>query len=62
MSTEDRQRIVRVAGSRRVKLTPAPGTEPEPMDGAEERDAAPTVASDKGPNDDQLRADVPPHY
>ncbi|TQJ31545.1 hypothetical protein [Microbacterium sp. SLBN-146] len=62
MSTDDRQRIVRVAGSRRVKLTPAPGTEPEPTLDTEERDAAGPGGTVKGPNDDQLRADVPPHY
>ncbi|MDN3495342.1 hypothetical protein QL996_05335 [Planococcus sp. APC 4015] len=64
MSTEDsRQRIVRVPGSRRVKLTPAPGTTTEPVMDDEEPDAAasgsPTFS---GPNDAQLRLDVPPHY
>lgn len=30
MSANDRQRVVRVPGLRRAKLTPAPGTEPGP--------------------------------
>ena len=60
MSTEpERQRIVRVAGSRRVKLTPAPGTTTEPSDDVEGE--ASTTPS-RGPNDEQLLRDVPPHY
>lgn len=62
MSTDDRQRIVRVPGSRRAKLTPAPGTDPEPTDPADERDAAVSGGDVTGPNDERLRADVPPHY
>ncbi|MBB4666643.1 hypothetical protein BKA24_001352 [Microbacterium marinum] len=58
MST-DRQRIVRVPGARRARLTPAPGTDPSPetTNGPETGN---TPAS--GPNDDRLRNDVPPHY
>ena len=61
-ATGGRQRIERVRGSRRAKLTPAPGTaaEPVPGDEAAEGDAAPST--DGGPNDAQLRRDVPPHY
>lgn len=61
MSTE-RQRIERVS-SRRVRLTPAPGTGAEP-----ERDATDAVTDDErtatasGPNDDRMRREVPPHY
>ncbi|MFB7893512.1 hypothetical protein ACFC1I_15025 [Microbacterium sp. NPDC056044] len=71
MSSSDRQRIERVKGSRRAKLTPAPGTTAEPVPADETTDAAPpagqkgrgNAASDeKGPNDDRLRRDVPPHY
>jgi hypothetical protein len=57
-----RQRIERVAGSRRVRLTPAPGTAAEPPtesdEGPEEagRDAA------SGPNDERMRREKPPHY
>ncbi|WP_127476064.1 hypothetical protein [Microbacterium sulfonylureivorans] len=67
MSSSRRQRIERVPGSRRAKLTPAPGTTAEPVP-ADERtaDAEPAegAASGKsaGPNDEQLRRDVPPHY
>ncbi|GAA3629741.1 hypothetical protein GCM10022200_10580 [Microbacterium awajiense] len=56
MSHRDRQRIERVPGSRRAKLTPAPGTtsEPEPADETE--------ASDSGPNDERMRREKPPHW
>ncbi|MCW3491932.1 hypothetical protein [Microbacterium sp. SSM24] len=65
MSSTDRQRIERVPGSRRVRLTPAPGTSAEPVPGDDTNadvaaDAASGAAS--GPNDDRLRRDVPPHY
>lgn len=63
MSEDERQRVVRVPGSRRAKLTPAPGSDPEPEAAERRPDAA---ASDpvkaEGPNDDRLRQDVPPHY
>ncbi len=52
-----RQRIVRVRGARRAQLTPVPGTIAEPLPTDEGSDAAPS-----GPNDEQLRRDVPPHY
>ncbi|WP_337006836.1 hypothetical protein [Microbacterium sp. LB12] len=58
-----RQRVVRVSGSRRARLTPVPGSDPEPESGTGEptpRPARPKGA--KGPNDDQLMQDVPPHY
>lgn len=59
----DRQRIVRVPGRRRARLTPAPGTIPEPVK-ADDGAAAPTPGGgdDAGPNDERLRFDVPPHY
>ncbi|MDQ0649101.1 hypothetical protein QFZ53_003297 [Microbacterium natoriense] len=61
MTENGEQRIVRVAGSRRARLTPVPGTDPEPETG--EKPERPAVASEgKGPNDDRLRQDVPPHY
>ena len=63
MSSSDRQRVERVAGARRAKLTPAPGTSSEPVPADEPDDAsAPVGGGDTGPNDDQLRRDVPPHY
>ena len=78
MSSNRRQRIERVPGSRRAKLTPAPGTsaEPVPGDDPEPDAAAPADANGRdaagrdgvgrdaasGPNDERLRRDVPPHY
>jgi len=71
MSSSDRQRIERVKGSRRAKLTPAPGTTAEPIPGDETADAAtPDPAKGRGaastdsagPNDERMRRDVPPHY
>ncbi|WP_426320696.1 hypothetical protein [Microbacterium sp. E-13] len=71
MSSSDRQRIERVRGSRRAKLTPAPGTTAEPTPGDETTDdASPTdpeghgseASRSSGPNDERLRRDVPPHY
>ena len=63
---DERQRIVRVPGARRVKLTPAPGTTAEPATpGDDETDAAasgPGSSPGTGPNDERLRRDVPPHY
>ncbi|GAB3634012.1 hypothetical protein GCM10027421_33650 [Microbacterium shaanxiense] len=57
----ERQRIVRVPGSRRAQLTPAPDTDPSPD---VVTNAARTRKSDGdgGPNDARLRDDVPPHY
>jgi len=59
MSRSERQRVEKVPGSRRAKLTPAPGSTEEPTaaDASDEPDAAAS-----GPNDDRLRRDVPPHY
>lgn len=66
MSSSDRQRIERVPGSRRAKLTPAPGTgsEPVPADDAADADATKDAASGavEGPNDERMRRDVPPHW
>ncbi len=64
MSSTDRQRIVRVPGARRAKLTPAPGTsaEPTPSDESPEEEAAASAGDAAGPNDERLRRDVPPHY
>lgn len=61
-----RQRVERVAGGRRAKLTPAPGTTAEPEADAplapDDAASARPSASGTGPNDDRLRRDVPPHY
>jgi len=56
---QQRQRIIRVAG-RRARLTPAPGTDPSPEIAHRPERAEPDAK--KGPNDDQLLRDVPPHY
>lgn len=61
MSSNKRQRIERVPGSRRAKLTPAPGTTEEPTEADAEGAASDGVAA-SGPNDERLRQDVPPHY
>jgi hypothetical protein len=59
----DRQRVEKVPGQRRARLTPAPGTSPEPVPGDDEPDAAPdTAGTASGPNDERMRRDVPPHY
>ncbi|MBO0980026.1 hypothetical protein [Microbacterium sp. SD291] len=62
---ERRQSVIRVPGSRRARLTPAPGTDPEPETGVVDGQAdtaASAAPADRGPNDDRLRQDVPPHY
>lgn len=61
---EPRQRIVRVRGSRRAKLTPVEGTlsdsEAEATLRGEKKPE--NTAGERGPNDERLRRDVPPHY
>jgi len=64
MSASDRQRVERVPGKRRAKLTPAPGTtgEPVPADVNTEAPADEASGAEKGPNDERMRRDVPPHW
>ncbi|WP_311244464.1 hypothetical protein [Microbacterium sp. WCS2018Hpa-23] len=60
-----RQKVVRVPGSRRARLTPVPGTDIDPETAATQKPiaSAPRVPKGpKGPNDDRLMQDVPPHY
>ncbi|MCK9920167.1 MULTISPECIES: hypothetical protein [Microbacterium] len=57
---DERQRVVRVRGARRARLTAAPGKSGEPAASAND-DAAP-ARSDDGPNDERMRREVPPHY
>ncbi|WP_029267182.1 MULTISPECIES: hypothetical protein [unclassified Microbacterium] len=57
-----RQRVVRVTGSRRARLTPVPGSDPEPESGPAAMPPRSRPKGGKGPNDDQLIQDVPPHY
>jgi hypothetical protein len=58
----ERQRVVRVPGSRRAQLTPAPGTDPSPDVVTNPARAKKSGGGDSGPNDSRLRDDVPPHY
>ncbi|WP_298743892.1 hypothetical protein [uncultured Microbacterium sp.] len=59
----DRQRIERVRGSRRARLTPVPGTDPSPDVPGEHGDAPPPQGDGaSGPNDERMLRDVPPHY
>lgn len=66
-SKSERQRVVRVSGARRARLTPVPGSDPAPESRPEAVDES-AASGDrrprgpKGPNDDQLIQDVPPHY
>jgi hypothetical protein len=65
MSSSDRQRVEKVPGRRRAKLTPAPGTSAEPVPAEDEPGAdSPETTGDaaSGPNDERMRRDVPPHY
>jgi len=58
-----RQHVERVAGSRRARLTPVPGTDPQPETHRPESDDRPSrPRGPGGPNDDRLMQDVPPHY
>lgn len=57
----ERQRVVRVAGSRRARLTPVPGTDPSP-DVVKNEAPTKNALSGRGPNDDRMLGDVPPHY
>ncbi|MEN2740244.1 hypothetical protein ABCS02_20805 [Microbacterium sp. X-17] len=62
MSSSDRQRIEKVPGRRRARLTPAPGTTAEPAAPSEEDGDAASGSAEAGPNDERLCRDVPPHY
>ncbi|MFE1644475.1 hypothetical protein ACFM35_02720 [Microbacterium sp. P01] len=63
MSPSERQRVEKVPGARRAKLTPAPDTTDAPLPADEERpDAPPTTGEASGPNDDRMRREKPPHY
>lgn len=62
MSESDRQRVVRVPGSRRAQLTPVPGTDAEPELPETDEDAPAPDGAASGPNDERMRRDVPPHY
>ncbi len=62
---EGRQRVERVAGARRARLTRVEGTIGDSdaeatLRGEESRGTAPS--GERGANDRRLRDDVPPHY
>ena len=61
MGESERQRVERVPGSRRARLTQVPGTIADgdvPVDGGAEH--PPPEAT--GPNDERMLRDKPPHY
>ncbi|WP_166426839.1 hypothetical protein [Labedella gwakjiensis] len=53
--------MTRVAGSRRARLEPVPGTDPSPDIPARD-DAPPARTGKRGENDERLWGDVPPHW
>lgn len=62
-----RQRVEQISGSRRARLTPAPGSDPAPESRHDDDEAEAAAGKrrppgPKGPNDDRLIQDVPPHY
>lgn len=63
-SKPPRQRVERVPGSRRARLTPVAGSDPDPEGGpaAAAKDRARRPSGPAGPNDDRMMQDVPPHY
>lgn len=63
MSGTDGQRVERVPGARRARLTAVPGTDATPDLPAEDDDVpATSVTGTSGPNDERMKRDVPPHY
>ncbi|WP_194421868.1 hypothetical protein [Microbacterium abyssi] len=59
-AAKQRQRIEKVPGRRRARLTPAPGTDPSPE--VAPKTDEPARPAGRGPNDEQLLRDIPPHY
>ncbi|MEN0022499.1 MAG: hypothetical protein AAGC61_04395 [Microbacterium sp.] len=59
---EQRQKIVRVPGSRRARLTPVRGSDPAPETPERRPSPASAPQGPKGPNDERMLGDVPPHY
>ncbi|WP_156759939.1 hypothetical protein [Microbacterium karelineae] len=64
MTGDERQRIERVRGARRARLTPVEGTLSDSEAEATLRDDEPDPPEEgpKGANDARLRQDKPPHY
>ncbi|MEV4738002.1 MULTISPECIES: hypothetical protein [unclassified Microbacterium] len=59
---EPRQKVERVRGSRRARLTPVVGTDTAPETAERREPPASGPKGPKGPNDDRMLGDVPPHY
>ncbi|MGV9769819.1 hypothetical protein ACWDR7_10165 [Microbacterium sp. NPDC003461] len=59
-----RQRVERVRGSRRARLTRVEGTlsDSDAESTLRGDDPAPLSSGERGPNDDRLRRDRPPHW
>ncbi|MBP2437275.1 hypothetical protein [Microbacterium amylolyticum] len=64
MSEDKRQKVEKVHGSRRARLTPVDGTLSDSDAEATLRGDSPELKDDgsRGPNDARLRQDKPPHY
>ncbi|WP_298041148.1 hypothetical protein [uncultured Microbacterium sp.] len=58
---EPRQRVVRVTGSRRARLTAVEGTDSSP-DVVTHTAPRPETVTGSGPNDERMLREVPPHY
>lgn len=62
-SAETTQHVEKVPGSRRARLTAVPGTDPDPETASTDEEPRVVPASvGRGPNDQRLMQDVPPHY
>jgi len=63
-ATAPRQRVERARGARRARLTPAPGTDPEPeaaVPGAHDERERGTPRPTR-PGDDRITRERPPHW
>lgn len=58
---EPRQRVERVQGARRARLTAVPDSIAEPAM-RRDSDALTPETAERGPNDDRMRREKPPHY
>ena len=62
-ATVPRQSVVKSAGARRARLTPAPDTDPSPEPAPREEGGQTTGdGSSTSANDARLRQDKPPHW
>ncbi|WP_460772128.1 hypothetical protein [Microbacterium sp. GXF7504] len=58
----ERQHVEKVPGSRRARLTPVPGTDTAPELPVDADEPASAPSGERGPNDDRMRREKPPHY